>query len=153
VRVLSQQARQLLRATQSEARRLAALDRKAARDKAREAAKAERAQAKQLAQAHAREAKRRAMVENVARRPKKATPAPLDRGQLAALVTAHIATKGVTRVLQNDTDAALAAIRRRGYGVTRDGDVYRIDRMAVPAAELFAFAERRGINWRERSAG
>lgn len=156
-RAQTQEARAKLRAetraASAEARRLAALARKAERDRAREAAKAAREQAKKLAEAHAREVKRRALVENVALRPKKAKTAPLDTAQLAALVTAHIATKGVTRVLQNDMDAALAAIRRRGYGVTREGDAYRIDRMTVPAAELLAFAERRGITWKERSVG
>ena len=140
------------RAERIEARRLAALARKEARETARAQAKADRALAKKLAEAHAREAKRRAMLATAVARPKKAKPAAPKRDELAALVADYIAKQGVTRALLTDVDLAVAAIRRRGYGVTREGGVYRIDQMTVPAAELFAFAEKRGIKWKERSA-
>lgn len=65
----------------------------------------------------------------------------------AALIAAHIASKGVTRVAEAPHEAALNRLRRRGYVVTREGEAVLVDhrhRLNGPA-EILAFADARGI--------
>jgi len=66
---------------------------------------------------------------------------------LTALIAAHIAAKGVTRVGEEPHEAALSKLRRRGYVVIREGDAVVVDhrhRLIGPAA-ILAFADARGI--------
>lgn len=84
-----------------------------------------------------------------ARRAKLPETAPQD---LAALVAAHMATRGVTRIVDLGDDALLAGLRRRGYVVLQAAEGWTIDDRFVASGDLAAFAEKRGVVFNPHAA-
>lgn len=69
----------------------------------------------------------------------------LDAAETARLVAAHMADKGVTRIVEIGDEALLGLLRRRGYAVLERKGGWAIDEKFVAAQDLAAFAAARGL--------